>query len=58
MERKNEGEVRNVHSVQLRFAHSRISMGEGISFLKIKTLRDFQILHKSNQARTYNEQER
>jgi len=48
MERKNEGEVRNVHSAQLPFARSRVPIGESITFLNIKALRDFQILHKSN----------
>ena len=46
-QRKDEDEVRSVHSSQLRFARNRVPIGEGVSFLKIKALRDFQILQRS-----------
>ena len=43
-EGRADDDVLSVHSAQLRFAHKRVPIGEGISFLKINALRDFQIL--------------
>ena len=43
-----EDELRIIHSAQLRFVCNRVPIGEVDSFLKIKALRDFQILHRSN----------
>ena len=42
-----EDVCRSIHSAQLRFARNRVPIGEGESFLKIKPLRDFQILQSS-----------
>ena len=43
-----EDDARIRHSAQLRFARKRVPIGGVDSFLKIKALRDFQILQKSN----------
>ena len=41
-----ENDVLSVYSAQLRFARKSVPIGEGISFLKINVLRDFQILQR------------
>jgi len=43
-----EDEARSIHSAQLRFARKRVPISGVDSFLKIKALRDFQILQRSN----------
>ena len=45
---KGEGDVRSFHSAQLRFARKRGPIGVGTTFLKIKALRDFQMLQRSS----------
>ena len=45
---KGEGDVRSFHSAQLRFARKRVPIGVDTTFLKIKALRDFQILQRSS----------
>ena len=39
-------DCRRVHSTQLRFARKRVTIGEGVSFLNVNALRDFQRLQR------------
>ena len=42
----SDEDVLSVHSAELRFARKSVPIDEGISFLKINALRDFQILQR------------